>query len=193
MANVVIYDNTGDGLVALSGKLDAENNTVCHNYGYGISSLTEPVDTKLRNNLVGENWGGIVFVDGSLVEYNSAWGSDPYENYGLGTLGEGNGSGISLFLDVGNGNYQVTAGSAGIDGANPADTYDMEPAPNGSLRNQGAYGNTYWAANTDPASGGENYAPGESSGGGGACGAMGLDFLLMLGLLQLVLRRMRRA
>ena len=148
----------------------------------------------MRNNLVGENEGGLVFKDGALVEYNSSWGNKPDGNYGLGTLGEGNGFGTSLFLDVGNGIYQVTPGSDGIDRANPVDTYDLEPTPNGSRRNQGAYGNTYWAANTDSSSGGgESYSPGESSsGGGGACGAMGLDFLLMLGLLQLFLRRMRR-
>ncbi len=193
--HTVIYQINGDGLTAgFGGRLDAENNTICHNVGRGISVMTEPAEARIHNNLVGENGGGVYVEAGSIIDYNQAWGNAPEENYGAGLAGQENGTEASLFTDIGAGDYTVLAGSAAIDGGDPEDSYAMEPVPNGDIRNLGAYGDTIWAANTalEPEGGIGNAPPSGGGGGGGGCGAMGLDFLVMLGLLRLALGRIRR-
>lgn len=191
--NVVVYQVNGAGLTAdFGGRLEAVNNTICHNIGRGIDALTDPAEANVRNNLVGENGGGIYTIAGSMIDYNQAWGNAPEENFAPGTVGTENNTETSLFKEIANGDYRVLEGSAGIDGADPADSFDLEPTPNGDRRNQGAYGNSVWAMTTAP--GGIGTAPPAEGGGGGGggCGALGLDFLLMLGLLRLGLRGIRR-
>jgi hypothetical protein len=92
----------------------------------------------------------------------------------------------ATFTNMASFDFTEKAGSSSIDAGDPADSYSQEPTPNGSRLNQGAFGDTPWAAQTD--------APVATSkgGGGGSCGALGMEFLFLLGLLQLTLYLRRR-
>lgn len=72
--------------------------------------------------------------------------------------------------------------AATVDAGDPADPFAEEPSPNGARANQGAFGNTPWAA--------KSAAPAPVSGtgdsGGGSCGLLGLEVLLLF-----LLRRRR--
>ncbi|MDP6959374.1 MAG: hypothetical protein QF645_11250, partial [Planctomycetota bacterium] len=111
--------------------------------------------------------------------------NSPEENFSPGISGEENGSMNTFFLDSTAGDYRVLSGGA-IDRADPTDPYAKEPSPNGGRRNRGAFGDTPWAA-PSPAI----FAAPEEQKGGGGCGALGLEFLLFLGLLRLARRGTR--
>jgi len=182
--HVVIHSINGPGLVASAGgRLQVVNTTIMNNAGRGIWATTEPSLTVVRNSLVGKNGGGIYVSAGSAVTYNSAWGSFLEADYAPGITG--NDTQAAKFVGEGAADYREAVGSSSVDAGDPEDAFSKEPQPNGSRINRGAFGNTPWAATSAIT---ESVTivqvNNEANGGGsGGCGCVGLEALLLLGLL----------
>ncbi len=153
----------GDGVLAgQAGRLEAVFLTVADNGGNGLT-LSSP-SSSLRSLVVTRNRGfGILGA--------SARGSSVVAN----GLGEDAGAGPILFIDAESLDYREAAGSTSIDAGDPGDPFEQEPADGGRRANQGAFGNTPEAASSEQ--------------DGGACGSLGLEALLLWGLLALRGRR----
>ena len=181
LRHLVVARNTGIGIVSEpGGLLSAVHVTVADN---GEDGLALAGAAALRNCIVSGNGGfGVVAANGSDVTYSDLFGNA----FGSGVVG-GMDAPVT-FIDAAALDYRVSPGSSTIDQGDPADPVDAEPAPNGSRANQGAYGNTVDAElsavplkSAMPADGGPST--------GGACGATGLESLLLLGLIAAARRR----
>ncbi len=181
--HVAIYAINGHAITAdAGGKLKVVNVALMSNVGRGISAATAAEWTTVKNGIIGKNaGGGIQVLSGSGVTYNRAYQNGAEDLDGV----------AASFTDEAGGDFTESLTSASIDAADPADGWSNEPSPNGGRRNQGAFGDTQWAAiSSGPVvsnSGGDS-----GGGGGGGCGLMGAEILLMLGALRLLNRRSRR-
>ncbi len=184
--HLIIHHGTSHGAASgAGGRLRAVNCTVISNGGDGINSLGT---TAVRNCIVGKNGGtGLNVPGGSPVTYNDVY-SNPTANYPAGVGGIGNLTSAAAFVDETAFNYIENPSSPSVDAGDPADPFSQELSPNGSRINQGAFGNTPWAASLAAAT-----PAGVGGGGGGGhkkkCGATGLEILLLLGALAAVRRR----
>lgn len=166
----VILRNNDTGLFASAGSaVQAVHCTVVHNPAIGV--YVGGPGSLVRNSIVMMNGIGIAVAAGaspSLTYNNVAANTTDYDGAPPGT---GSTSASIPFLD----DFREPDQSANVDAADPADDFSQEPQPSGGRANQGAFGNTKWAARSasNPAGGG----------GGGGCGMVGLEALLFLGLL----------
>lgn len=190
LRNLQVVGLSGSGILSRQGGLlEGHCLTVADNGGDGLS-LNDSRD-HVRNVISAGNRGaGVNAVPGVRVSYST-------------TLG--NGAGIDThatgieFVDPASLDYRVFRGSVSIDAGDPSDAFNGEPAPNGGRVDQGAHGNTVYAAVDAPTSGTKSAvptgapAPGadRSTKGGGACGAIGLEFILLVGVGRLFRRRGR--
>lgn len=163
--HVIVHDSASHGIEALAGtKLMVVNTTILNNAGSGIRSAAP--ETTVRNNICGNNTGvGIETVAGSQVTYNDSY-SNAASNYS-GPTGTGNLSSPASFTAASmvDQTYLEQSNSSSVDAGDPADPFFNEPSPNGGRINQGAYGNTVYAAKTPPAA-----VVTEAGGGGGGGG-----------------------
>jgi N-acetylneuraminic acid mutarotase len=173
LRNVVVHDIAGPGVTAsASGRLQIINCTLMGNLNDGINSAAL---TTVRNTVAGKNGGtGILAPPTSVVTYSNAYLN--VTDFGPGIAGTGNSSVGASFIDETAHDYRETSASETIDLGDPTDLFPLEPLPNGGRINQGAYGNTPWAASTPPGGGGN---AGGGGGGGGGCGATGLEILII--------------
>lgn len=163
ISNCVIRDMSDAGVDA-PGIATVVNNTIVANAAAGIRAAGR---AHARNNIVQGNGTGLVGV--VISKYN-----DVSDGYSGCAPGEGDRSTPVVFLDPAGGDYRETAGQPSLDAGAPGDAYANEPAPNGFRINMGAFGNTPLAAPSP-----------EGAGGPAACGLLGLEVLLLLGLLAL--------
>jgi hypothetical protein len=178
--NVIVYGMLSHAIESdLASRLQVVNCTLNDNGGDGIYSAGE---VESRNNIVGNNGGvGINVPITANVNYNSAY-NNTLGDLAPGVSGTRNISRVAVFTDEAANDYTVLSSSPTVDRGDEFDDYTNEPSPNGGRVNQGAFGNTAWAATSTRS------ASGDSS--GGACGSIGLD--LMFPLLFLLWYRRRR-
>lgn len=175
--HVVVHGVTATAIAgSTGGRLHVENCTLTDNGGDGVSA------------------GGLTSVTSSIIDRNGGAGVRGSASVSYTTLAA-NGSGESTgepadYVDAA---YHERDGSATVDGGDPALEWVLEPAPNGSRINQGAYGNTKEAAlsatpGTPPEAGSGPTAGDDNSGrcslaGGSTGGALpGLAVVLMLAI-----------
>jgi outer membrane protein assembly factor BamB len=172
--NVVVAGMGGDGVAsAAGGRLRVVSCTLFGNAGSGVDASTAPGLTEVRNTAAGQNGGyGVQAAGGSIVGYNTSY-QNGLGGYAPGLSGPGNLQAPALLAA----DFTELAGSPTIDAGDPTDDYAREPSPNGGRINVGAFGNTSDAAPT----------PAEDRSSSRGCGALGLEFLL------LILLRRRRA
>jgi hypothetical protein len=184
LRNLQVVRNSGAGLrTGQQGRAEAVSLTVAHNGAEGI--VASNAATLLRGLVVSSNAGtGIVGTSGTSLAYSTVAGNGPGETSGNLSLGEGlDFASAVAFEDPAAFDYREHPGAPSIDAGDPADDYRAEPDPNGGRINQGAFGNTPYAVGSAAAAAAAA-APGgpepESDGAsGGACGALGLEFLLL--------------
>jgi len=181
--NVIVHDLGGTAFMASNGgRFQVINCTVMSNAGDGIASNAV---TTIRNTVIGKNLGtGILAPSASSVSY-----TDAYHNatdFGPGLSGTGNNSSGASFVNEAGHDYTETGDSATVDHGDPVDVFSSEPLPNGGRINEGAYGNTPWAASAPSGNGGSS---GTGGGGGGGCGFTGLESILVLALVRVLSRR----
>jgi hypothetical protein len=99
-------------------------------------------------------------------------------DYPAGTSGAGNTAVAAAFVDEAATSSSKDPTSPTVDSGDPLDAFSNEPAPNGSRINQGAFGNTRWAASRVAAGSGSTRPAGRRRHGG--CGLLGLEVLLLL-------------
>jgi outer membrane protein assembly factor BamB len=162
--HVVVHSIQGSGIVGgAAGSLEVRNCTVMENAADGVQA--QAAATVVRNTVAGLNGGyGIWAPEGAAVSYNDAW-DNAAGDYAFASWGPANQSAAAVFVDPSDGTYLEAVGSPTVDAGDPADEYDLEPAPNGGRINQGAYGNTPYAA--------KSFVPSGAAGGGGGGGGGG--------------------
>lgn len=149
MTNTIVAGNGGVGVRVIAGSLEGVNVTVANQTGYG---LTNAAAASLRSSIVWGNAGG--GLDGTVtVDYSTVQGAPL-------VAGTDNLNVDPLFVDAAGRDYHLmseeeswhnaAAGwvtdashSPAIDTGDPADTrWALEPVPNGSRINMGAFGGT---------------------------------------------------
>lgn len=163
IVNCVIRDMSDSGVVVL-GTAEIVNNTIVNCTNAGVGSAGSAI---VRNNILQGNGIGLTGLFTST--YN-----DVVDGYAFSGAGVGDLAAPVAFLDAASGDYREQPGQPSVDAGSPADPYPLEPAPNGSRINMGAFGNTIHAATTLP--------PTESSSSG--CGLTGLEAVLLLAVLR---------
>lgn len=136
-----VIGSSGDAVYADS-KSDVQviNCTISDNDRHGVNSASQK--TTVRNTLVSKNKGQGIVMAGGTLEYNNSTGN-PQGDYPTGVAGIGN---ISTEVKFTDSDYSEDSFSPGVDTGHPDDDFSTEPQPNGSRINQGAYGNTQYAA-----------------------------------------------
>jgi hypothetical protein len=183
--HVIIHHMSSHGASsAAGGRLRAVNCTVMSNGGDGLRALGT---SSIRNCIVGKNLGaGLNAPAGATVTYDNVYGNG-ISDYPAGVTGPGNLTAPAAFVNEAGNNFVEDPLSTTVDTGDPVDVFIRELAPNGGRINQGAFGNTRWAA-------GKGTAPGTGGGGhrgGGGCGLTGLEAVALLVLLSLRQRRNR--
>ncbi len=183
--HVIIHHASSHGASsAAGGRLRAVNCTVMSNGGDGLRALGT---ASVRNCIVGKNLGaGLNVPVGSTVTYDNVYGNG-ISDYPAGVTGPGNLTAPATFVDEAANKFFEDPLSSTVDTGDPLDVFIKELAPNGGRINQGAFGNTRWAAQ-------KGTAPGTGGGGrrgGGGCGLTGLEAVALLVLLSLRRRRNR--
>jgi hypothetical protein len=166
ITHCVIRDMSDAG-VDVSGIANVINNTIVDNANAGIRATGR---VHARNNILQGNGLGLVGI--VISKYN-----DVSDGYSGCAAGEGDRSTPVAFRAPGSGDYREQDGQPSLDAGAPDDDFSKEPMNNGYRINMGAFGNTPLAATT-PGS-----PPSSSSGGG--CGLLGLEGVVVLGLLLL--------
>ncbi len=181
--HLVIHHVTSHGAASgPTGRLSALNCTLMSNGGHGLWGQGT---ASARNCVAGRNGGmGLNLPSGAAASYNGAF-ANLGGDFAAGLSGPGNTTAAAAFVNEPTNDYRETGLSPTVDAGDPADGFSREPAPHGSRINQGAFGDTRWAASraAQPSGGG--------GGGGGGCGTTGLELLLPW-LLLAGLRRLRR-
>ncbi len=175
--HVIIHHLTSHGASsAAAGRLRAVNCTIMSNGGDGIRAMGT---AEARNCVVGKNVGtGLNVPAAAQLNYNDVYGNGAAD-YPAGAGGTGNKTVAAVFLDEAANDFIEDPGSTTVDDGDPLDAFSNELVPNGSRINQGAFGNTRWAAS-------KSSAPAAPSGRkrGGGCGLLGLEVLAILMLLR---------
>jgi subtilisin-like proprotein convertase family protein len=173
--HLIIHHVTSHGVAsAAGGRLRAVNCTILSNGGDGVRAVST---AEVRNCIVGRNGGaGLNVPAGAVVNYDDVYANGT-SDYPAGAGGTGNLTAPAIFVDEPSNNFIESSGSPTVDSGDPLDAFPKELAPNGARINQGAFGNTRWAAST-PAPGGG------SRGGCGLLGPEGLGFALLSALLN---------
>jgi hypothetical protein len=187
LQHVIIHHVTSHGAASgAGGRLQAVNCTIMSNGGDGIRALGTAA---VRNCVVGKNLGaGLNVPAGALINYDDAYANGTAD-YPAGVGGAGNQTAAAVFLDEAANNYIEDSSSPTVDAGDPLDDYSKELAPNGNRINQGAFGNTRWAASRGATPG--PVPSGSSRGHHGGCGLLGLDAVLLLSLCRRLRRRPR--
>lgn len=137
--NILHHNGIG---ISCTDSAAIENNTIVNNEtGLRLNGQSKPV---VQNCIV---WHNSTNVD----DKNTDWSGEVqirFSDIQGGWPGYGNIDLEPLFVDAASDNYQLQALSPCIDGGNPETDYSLEPAPNGSIINMGAYGNTSQAASS---------------------------------------------
>ncbi len=177
--HVVIHHAAGHAASSgAAGRLRAVNCTIVSNGGDGLRALGA---AEARNCIAGKNGGwGLNLPSGAAASYNDAW-QNASGDFIAGLVGDGNISAAAVFRDEAASDYRDAGASPTVDAGDPADAFVLEPGPNGGRINQGATGNTVWAAAKTPPAGGGGHKK--------RCGSVGLDLLGLAGLLWLWRRR----
>jgi len=162
--NNVIAVNSGAGIYFSGGVPTIINNTISNNGGCGIYLSSTCAPDSVINNIISYNseYGiqeGHSGYDPAIVSYNMFFANSFGLYFDEGSTGiysvstlnnvaecENNIEGDPLFVDWYNGDYYLSTYSPAIDAGDPAFPYNIEPDPNGSRINIGAYGNTSEAA-----------------------------------------------
>jgi hypothetical protein len=182
--HLIIHHVTSHGVAsAAGGRLRAVNCTIMSNGGDGVRALST---TEVRNCIVGRNGGaGLNVPAGALVNYDDVYASGT-SDYPAGVGGAGNLTAPAVFMGEPANNFIEDSSSPSVDAGDPLDAFSEELAPNGSRINQGAFGDTRWAASAAVA------APSvAASSHHGGCGLLGLDAAGLLALIALLQRRRR--
>jgi hypothetical protein len=169
VSNSVIRDMADAG-VAVSGTARVVNNTIVRNGSAAIRSTGSVV---ARNNIVQENAIGL--LGAILSSYN-----DVSDGYSGTSPGPGDQARLVSFLDPSGGDYRERPMQPSLDTGDPSDDFQQEPQNNGGRINQGAFGNTAFAA-TSPASSRAHLSRG--------CGLIGLEGAIFLAAFLFALRR----
>jgi hypothetical protein len=152
LRNLQVVQLAGPGLVA--GPMAAVEGmwlTVADNAGDGIAVAT-PL-ASFRGMIVARNGRrGVVAPPGVGVAYSTFSENvfGPSSGVALedepGAAPRGNLAAAVAFRDPTVYDYRDRTGDVVVDAADPADAWDLEPEPNGLRANQGAFGNTPYAA-----------------------------------------------
>lgn len=121
--NNTVTGNTGTAFLGTGGTLTARNNAVIRNGGRGFDDAAG-LFTGSFNDVFGNTGGNYV-------------GMAP----GVGDISED-----VTFLSPASDDYREPMGAAVVDSGDVADAFGNEPLPNGNRINQGAFGNTRFAA-----------------------------------------------
>ncbi|MCP4614258.1 MAG: DUF1080 domain-containing protein, partial [Planctomycetes bacterium] len=152
--NCVFYGNsTGDEGGALNSSGNAHstwtNCTVTGNsasWGPGLSSESHLSITVINSIVAGNNGIGYqIWAGWDEIDYEdvSVWYSNIEGAYpGWPGATQGNIDVDPQFVDTSSNNYHLLQSSLCIDSGDPNSDYSLEPQPNGSRINMGAYGNT---------------------------------------------------
>lgn len=150
-ANNVISSNSGCGIYfsarTSSLPLVIANNTICFNQSNGIEFNTSDEDIFVYNNILTGNLSGIVCDEMPMpdISFNNVWNNTQQDYTGC-ARGIGDISYDPTFIDTSLANYHLNQSSPCIDAGDPDSVYELEPEPNGSRINMGAYGNSSEAA-----------------------------------------------
>jgi hypothetical protein len=174
--HVIIHHLTSHGANSgAAGRLRAVNCTIMSNGGDGIRAMGT---AEARNCVVGKNVGaGLNVPAAAQLNYNDVYGNGAAD-YPAGAGGTGNKTVAAAFVDESANDFIEDPGSTTVDDGDPLDAFSNELAPNGGRINQGAFGNTRWAASKSAGSS----APAGRKRGGGGCGLLGLEILLVFWL-----------
>lgn len=171
ISNNIIADNVAayGGGVVFSADTTATftNNTLsgnsAYNLGGGVACLSSTTAPTIANCIIAfsGSGGGIVLIGQATppVSYSDVYSNTGGEYVGFAPSGPGNISAIPYFANRGRGDYHLQSEvgrwdplaqawvidatqSPCIDAGDPASAYSLEPAPNGSRINMGAYGDT---------------------------------------------------
>lgn len=179
----VILRHMNVGLVSPAGSdVLAVHCTVIYHAVAGLH--VAPSVFSARNCLVMHNGTGVYVETGAFpsLTYNNVAANTA--DFSGAAPGAGSTSALVSFLA----DWREPDASPNVDAADPLDPFAEEPAYNGGRANQGAFGNTAWAAKSDPPPPQGGSEGGGGGGGGGGCGLLGLEALLVL-LLARALRR----
>jgi len=129
-AFLTVADNAGDGIVARTPLAAFRGIIAARNGGAGLAGRPDAAVTysAFFANTLGPASPGIAIDDTP--------GAPP----------RGNRSIPMAFRDPASFDYRERTGDAAVDAADPDDPWDEEPEPNGLRANQGAFGNTPYAA-----------------------------------------------
>ncbi|MGE5411980.1 MAG: right-handed parallel beta-helix repeat-containing protein [Clostridiales bacterium] len=160
-------ENSGYAICNQAPNTIIRNNLIHLNL-YGIMTTTA---TRIENNTIVRNDIGLSSsgqkrpsVKNCIIRYNTTadiedrYTSDKsdlikvsFSNISQAWPGYGNISLPPLFVNENIGDYHLLPSSPCIDGGDPKDNYSLEPVPNGSVIDMGAYGNTNEATtSSDP-------------------------------------------
>jgi outer membrane protein assembly factor BamB len=126
---LTVADNTGDGIAVRTPLAAFRGVIAARNGGSGVSG---PAGTSVTHSTFYDN----VLGDASGPDLDSAPDETPRENLSLAVA----------FRDPEAYDYRERTGDAVVDAADPDDPWEEEPEPNGLRANQGAFGNTPYAA-----------------------------------------------
>lgn len=184
-ARNVILRHLDVGLVSPAGSsVLAVHVTAVHNAVAGFHVAVSSFE--LRNAIVTQNGIGVYAEAGaspSVTYTNAAANGADY----IGTApGVGATAALIAFLP----DWREPHAAPSVDAGDPEDPFSEEPSYNGGRANQGAFGNTPWAATSDPPPpAGGSPGGGGGGGGGGGCGLLGLEAILVLALVRRLRRR----
>ncbi|MBI4712932.1 MAG: PQQ-binding-like beta-propeller repeat protein [Planctomycetes bacterium] len=164
----IVINNCGTGIYGGNmSNINVINDTIINNF----AGIYASADAVVRNNIIMNNsygiyWGGNQSGQNKLlVSYNDVSGN--MADYIYCSAGIGDISIAITFTNEAGNDFREMAGSATVDAGDPTDDYALEPSPNGSRINMGAYGNTVYATSspTKMATGSSGDITSGSSGG----------------------------
>ncbi len=144
IANNLVLGSQRHGISIAEGcTAQVVNNTVVGSGDTGIHSLAG-ASVSIANNIVTESGShGIACMGQEFpdISYNNIW-SNAVQDYLNCGAGEGDISADPMFSDPSGGDYHLRLCSPSVDAGDPASDFSLEPWPDGSRINQGAYGGT---------------------------------------------------
>ena len=147
LRNLQVVQNAGTGIATGTlAAVEAVHLTVADNAGDGVESRT-PL-ASFRGLVAARNGRrGLAGRPGNAVTYSNLFDNLLGAAEGMAAdAAAGNLAVPVAFRDPAAYDYRERTGDAVVDAGNPDDPWDLEPEPNGKRANQGAFGNTPYAA-----------------------------------------------
>jgi parallel beta-helix repeat protein len=166
ITNNLIFDNNAYGLVlGAANNVTIENNTVIGGTVYAVHLDGSSNHAILKNNIILADGSGayciyksdyasidaadynlLLAASGARIGYYETYAGDLAEWQTVSGLDANSISTDPLFRDQLTSDYHLSSASPAIDSGDPASDCALEPQPNGSRINMGAYGGTSEAA-----------------------------------------------